>query len=464
MDRLTRMLAGLLRGLAGLLGEHRRDWVHALLAETDDQPAPSARLAWLGGGLWLVAREVLMNRIIQALAFVAGAVGLVWIAWPGASTNSATPVNRMYVVGTLVLLAGLPLLVRRYVGPVRPGWAPLVIRVGGYAVVLALIAATAVQQRIGSQLGGYFPVILPIWAMDVGFLLILAGYVAGLLILTSRRVQFTRRVLPTRAGHRGTDRRGALPAGTLRHRRHGRDSRPLPARRTCRRRGLPGARLLRHWPRWPSPWPCTPWPPDWPTATPDPASSPRPGRPCWPPAAPWPPRPSWWRCSPPSRSRCCPTTSPAATARRRWHLPHLRSEHHRHPGEPAPRVLLRGQRQRCRRRRHRVAGSCRSSASPWAPCAVTSATHRPPPDRGPPRGSVTDPFVQRTSGTDNQGVRRQPRDRVQLPAHGGRWGVGGSQPGVSVSPRLADTPGLRRPGVVGPGRRPGGRRRRRGRG
>ena len=42
-------------------------------AETDDQPTPSARLAWLGGGLWLVAREVLMKRIIQALAFTAGA-------------------------------------------------------------------------------------------------------------------------------------------------------------------------------------------------------------------------------------------------------------------------------------------------------------------------------------------------------------------------------------------------------
>jgi len=38
MDQLTRMLAGLLRCMAGLLGEHRRDWVHALLAETDGQP------------------------------------------------------------------------------------------------------------------------------------------------------------------------------------------------------------------------------------------------------------------------------------------------------------------------------------------------------------------------------------------------------------------------------------------
>jgi hypothetical protein len=209
MDRLTRMLAGLLRCLAGLLGEHRRDWVHALLAETGDQPTPSARLAWLGGGLWLVTREVVMNRIIQALAFAAGAAGLVRVAWPGALTNSATPVNRMYVVGTLVLLASLPLLVRRYAGPVHPGWGPRVVRAGGYAVVLALIAATAVQQRIGSQLGGYFPVILPIWAMDAGFLLILAGYVTGLLILTSRRVQFTRRILATALGI------GALTAGVL---------------------------------------------------------------------------------------------------------------------------------------------------------------------------------------------------------------------------------------------------------
>jgi hypothetical protein len=209
MDRLTRTLADLLRCLAGLLGEHRRDWVHALLAETGDQPTPSARLAWLGGGLWLVARDVLMNRIIQALAFVAGAVALVRIGWPGTPANSATPVNRMYVAGTLVLLASLPLLVRRYAGPVRPGWAPRVVRAGGYTAVLALIAATAVQQRIGSQLGGYFPVILPIWAMDVGFLLILAGYVAGLLILTSRRGQFTRRILPLALGI------GALTAGVL---------------------------------------------------------------------------------------------------------------------------------------------------------------------------------------------------------------------------------------------------------
>lgn len=209
MGRLVLMLTVLLRGLAGLLSEQRGDWVQGLVAETEDLPSHPARLAWLGGGLWLVVREVVMNRIIQALAFAVGAVGLVLIGWPGASTNSATPVNRMYVVGILVLLAGLPLLVRRYAGPVRPGWAPRAIRVSGYAVVLALIAAMAVQARIGSRLGVYFPVILPVWVMDIGFLLILAGYVAGLLILTSRRVQVTRRVLPLALGI------GALTAGVL---------------------------------------------------------------------------------------------------------------------------------------------------------------------------------------------------------------------------------------------------------
>jgi hypothetical protein len=210
MDTLTRMLARLVRGMAGLLGDERcRDWVDALLAEAAQHPSLSTRLAWLSGGLWLVVREVMMKRIVQALAFAGGAVGLVWIAWPGASTNSATPVNRMYVVGILVLLAGLPLLVRRYVGPVRPGWGPPMVRVAGYTVVIALVAATAIQERIGSQLGVYFPVILPVWVMDVGFLLILAGYVALLLILTSRRVQFTRRVLPIALGI------GVLTAGVL---------------------------------------------------------------------------------------------------------------------------------------------------------------------------------------------------------------------------------------------------------
>lgn len=52
MDRLVRGLAARVRGLAVLLAEGRRDWVHALLAEGRHLPSRADRLTWLGGGLW----------------------------------------------------------------------------------------------------------------------------------------------------------------------------------------------------------------------------------------------------------------------------------------------------------------------------------------------------------------------------------------------------------------------------
>ena len=209
MDRFTRVLAGLLGRSAGLLPAARRDWAEAVLAEAGEFPAGAGRVAWLGGGLWLVAREVLM-RVIRVLAFGAGAAGMVWVGWPGSSSDSAVPVNRMYVVGTVVLLAVLPVVIRRYFGPVRGGWAPRAARVGGYAMVLALIAAKTVKDRLGSKLGAYFAVVPGIWFMEIVLLLLIAAYVAGLLILTSqRRVQLTRWILPIGIGF------GAVTAGVL---------------------------------------------------------------------------------------------------------------------------------------------------------------------------------------------------------------------------------------------------------
>ena len=209
MDRFTRMLAGLLGRSARLLPAARRDWAEAVLAEAGEIPAGAGRVAWLGGGLWLVAREVVMGRVIRVLAFAVAAAGMVWIGWPGASSNSATPLNRVYAVGTVVLLAGLPWVVRRYFGPVRSGWAPRAARAGGYAMVLALIAAKAVKDRDGSKLGAYFAVVPGIWVMEILLLLVIAAYVAGLLILTSQRVRLTRWILPTGIGF------GAVTASVL---------------------------------------------------------------------------------------------------------------------------------------------------------------------------------------------------------------------------------------------------------
>jgi len=118
MDRFTGALAGLLGRSAGLLPAARREWAEAVLAEAGEIPAGAGRVAWLCGGLWLVAREVGMGRVIRALAFAAGAVALVRIGWPGASSNSATPLNRVYVTGTVVLLAVPP--TRTYSTPPLP--------------------------------------------------------------------------------------------------------------------------------------------------------------------------------------------------------------------------------------------------------------------------------------------------------------------------------------------------------
>ncbi|HEY3981618.1 MAG TPA: DUF1707 domain-containing protein [Streptosporangiaceae bacterium] len=208
MDRFTSVLAGLLGRVAGLLPARRRDWAEAVLAEAGEIPAWTGRLAWLGGGLWLVAREVLM-RVIGVLALAAGAAGLVAVGWPGSSSDSAVPLNRVYIVVTVAALAVLPVVVGRCAGPARAGWAPRAARAGGYALVLALIAAKAVKDRAGSRLGAYFAVVPGIWAIEILLLLVIAAYVAGLLILTSRRVRLTRWILPAGTGL------GAATAGVL---------------------------------------------------------------------------------------------------------------------------------------------------------------------------------------------------------------------------------------------------------
>jgi len=208
-DRITSVLARLLRRSCGLLPAARRDWAEAVLAEAGEVPARAGRVTWLCGGLWLVAREVLMGRVIRVLAFVAGTVGMVWIGWPGNSTDSALPANRMYVVGTVVTLIVLPVLVRRHVGPVRRGWAPSAARAGGYAIVLALIAAKNAKDRFGNKLGGYFGIDPGLFALEVLLLLIIAAYVAGLLILTSERVRLTRAAMPVAVAF------GAVTAGML---------------------------------------------------------------------------------------------------------------------------------------------------------------------------------------------------------------------------------------------------------
>jgi hypothetical protein len=119
----------------------------------------------------------------------------VWLVWPGRSSDPAVPINRIEVPVLLAVLALLPPLVRVFCGPVRRGRLPRTVRVVGYLVVLALIAGHAVKQRDGEQLGAHYFAQGFLGSLSLGaamFAVVLAGYAAAILILTSQRVRLAR--------------------------------------------------------------------------------------------------------------------------------------------------------------------------------------------------------------------------------------------------------------------------------
>jgi hypothetical protein len=195
---LSRVGAAVWRAVARLVPAGRRDWVAAVWAEAPEVPPGLRRLAWRAGGVRLLAREAVMVRRIGGLLLFAVAAGLVVrVTWPGSSASVDTPVDRVYAITMVLLLAGLPLLARWFLGPPdnRPARR---LRVGCYAVLLALIPATvAVDQfattppRGGADLRVYLLVAgrssrTP-WGGGIVLLVIMALYVAAILWMTSRR-------------------------------------------------------------------------------------------------------------------------------------------------------------------------------------------------------------------------------------------------------------------------------------
>ncbi len=127
------------RAGARLVPAGRRDWAEAVWAEAYEVPAGWPRLVWRVGGVWLIAREVVMVRWIGSRLLFAAAIGAAaWGAW---SVGQAATV-RADVIVTVLLLAGLPLLTRWYLGP-PDNKAARRLRAAGYAAVLALMPAKA---------------------------------------------------------------------------------------------------------------------------------------------------------------------------------------------------------------------------------------------------------------------------------------------------------------------------------
>jgi hypothetical protein len=188
MSALTRAMGALLRRLAVLLPAHRREWAEALAAEAAEVPPGAQRLAWLAGGLRLAAGQARLGRRVGwSLAFGAAAMGTAWSGWGGAPADPAVLVNRVDVIVIVVILAGLPLAVRRLFGPVRDSAPARIGRAVGYAAIFALVLVKAVVQRFAYVPPNTGAVTGVAWTGEILFLAAMAAYASGILAVTARR-------------------------------------------------------------------------------------------------------------------------------------------------------------------------------------------------------------------------------------------------------------------------------------
>jgi hypothetical protein len=116
----------------------------------------------------------------------AGAIAaLVWRAWPDPIAGSAIWISRVNLVAVASLLAVVPPLARRRFGPPGGRWTLRAVRMGGYAIVVTLMLLISQVRLHLSALSG--TALAGLWAGEVVFVVVLAGYLAALLAVTSQR-------------------------------------------------------------------------------------------------------------------------------------------------------------------------------------------------------------------------------------------------------------------------------------
>ncbi len=119
------------------------------------------------------------------VALAAGTAALGWAAWPGAPENPATLISRVDVIATVLIMGGLPLIVRRRFGRLGSSLLPRLLRTAGYTAVFTLMLVKALVER--SELASFSGVQLAgVWFGEVVFLFVIAAYVAALLAVTAQ--------------------------------------------------------------------------------------------------------------------------------------------------------------------------------------------------------------------------------------------------------------------------------------
>jgi hypothetical protein len=138
--------------------------------------------------MWLTVGEALMPRKVGYwLAVGVAAACVVRAAWPGAPGNPATLISRMSALVIVGLIAALHWPLRRRFGPLGDTWIARIVRIGGFALVAALVLVKAtVERHEFAQLAGR-PALTGIWAGEIVFQVVIAGYLAGLLAITAQR-------------------------------------------------------------------------------------------------------------------------------------------------------------------------------------------------------------------------------------------------------------------------------------
>jgi hypothetical protein len=185
LNGVTRAAARLLGWSGGLIPPERRGWAEAVRAEVGEVPAGLARLGWLAGGFWLVAREArMLRRIGYGLGIVAVAlaaalvVRYIWHGGLGAGWAKAR------IVLLLALMVGLPWVARRrgVFGPVGPSITARVVRAVGCAALLAVVwDFTRVQRVLLRTPPGAWS-----WIKEAAGLGLIAVLLAAVLIVPAR--------------------------------------------------------------------------------------------------------------------------------------------------------------------------------------------------------------------------------------------------------------------------------------
>ena len=188
MDWLTRVIATLLRYSEPMVPAEHRPWVRAVRTEAGEVPAGWNRLAWLAGGVRFTARRAALNRgVMCPLAFAAAVAGTAWSVWSGPPGDSAVMINRIDVITIAVILAGLPLAVRRAHGPIARSRQAWMIRTVGYAAILVLVLVKAAVERVADAPPNNLAPRVPAWTGEIIFLIVMSGYAAVILAATARR-------------------------------------------------------------------------------------------------------------------------------------------------------------------------------------------------------------------------------------------------------------------------------------